>query len=92
MTIITECPSCDEPVMVVLTGGLTGTWMPHDCDNCGETMVIEQTRTDGKTYDEDDFVTDVLPEMDDIERVDHPSGEAHIYADPDRIGMKDPDS
>lgn len=72
--------------MVSLARGLTGTWTPHDCDNCGETMVIEQTRMDGaKTYDEDDFVADVLPGLDGIERVDHPSDEAHIYANPERI-------
>lgn len=87
MPITTECPSCDRPVMVYLAEGLTGTWMPHDCDDCGETMVIEQTRMNGTTYAEDDFVADVLPDMDGIERVDHPSGEAHIYADPDRIGF-----
>lgn len=75
--------------MVSLARDLTGTWMPHDCGNCGETMVIEQTRMDGETYDEDGFVADVLPGLDDIERVDHPSGEAHIYADPGRIGFNE---
>lgn len=89
MPIITECPTCDEPEMVFLSRGLIGTWTPHNCENCGETMVIEQTRMDGKTYDEDDFVTDVLPDIDGIECVDHPSGEAHIYADPDRIEFHD---
>lgn len=73
--------------MISLARGLTGTWTPHDCDNCGETMVIEQTRMGGKTYTEADFVADVLPGLDGIERVDHPSGEAHIYADPERIGF-----
>lgn len=89
MPIHTECPSCDGAVLVYLAQDLLGTWMPHDCENCGETMVVEQTRTDGQTYDEDDFVADVLPGVDGLERVDHPSGEAHIYADPENIAFYD---
>lgn len=91
MTIITECPTCDSPQLVSLARNLTGTWMPHDCGNCEETMVIEQTRQEGKTYDEETFVEEVLPDLDGIERVDHPSGEAHIYADPETIQFREVD-
>lgn len=89
MPIITACPSCNAPAITTLQSGLSGTWMPHDCENCDETIIIEQTHMGGKTYTEAAFVTEVLPDMDDIERIDHPSGEAHIYANPDRIAVNE---
>jgi len=64
-----------------------GRFAPHDCEDCGETMVIEMSRMSGTTYSEDHFVDEVLPDLD-IERIDHPSGEVHVYAKPENIGIK----
>lgn len=50
MTIITDCPSCDEPCMLGWEGGRYG-WFPHKCEKCGEVMWVEATRLGGLTLD-----------------------------------------
>lgn len=88
MPIITECPTCDEPTLTSLNNSVLGAWIPHNCSNCGTTMVVEQTRMAGVTIDEDEFITDELPNLDTIERVDHPTEDSYIYADPERIQFR----
>jgi hypothetical protein len=65
---------------------ILGTYVPRECPDCGETVVVEMTTMGGTTYAEDYFVDEVLPGLD-IERIDHPSGEAYIYGDPDTVGI-----
>ena len=86
MPIVTECPHCDRPVMVAPG---PGAFAPLDCEDCGGRMVIEMTRVGGTTYSEDVFVADVLPKRDGIERIDHPTADAYVYGDPDRVGIRE---
>jgi hypothetical protein len=85
MPIITNCPACDAPAFVAVADSLIGAYCPHDCEECGETMVVEMTRASGTTYAMADFETDVLPALDGIERIDHDEADVHIYGDPKRI-------
>lgn len=89
--IITNCPECGRPAFVDPGGGIFGTYVPVECPDCDCTMVVEVTRTGGKTYEQANFEENVLPDLDGFERIDHPSGEETIYADRDNIGIKNVD-
>lgn len=87
--ITTNCPDCEAPKLCNIDGAITGTYAPVECDSCDSVMVIEVTRLGGITYEQEYFEAEVLPDLQDVERIDHPSGEATIYGDPDKIGIKD---
>jgi hypothetical protein len=62
-------------------------FVPADCAACGGLMAVEMTRMGGHTYREDEFVEDILPDLDGVERVDHPDVDKYIYANPERVGF-----
>lgn len=86
--IITHCPTCDAPKLARTASAIFGTYVPMPCDECGVEMVIEVTRMDGTTYDRETFEEEILPTLDGVERIDHPSGEATVYGDPDDIHIR----
>lgn len=83
--IITECPHCDAPAMYSVKVSEMGVFSLRECEDCGEHYVIEATRTDGTTYTQEHFETEILPELDDFERCDHPNGSATLYCDPEKL-------
>ena len=86
--IISECVGCSELIMLDETREVMGTWRLLDCDSCSGSNVIEITQFGGITYTQEKFEADILPDLDDIERMDHPSGDITIYGNPEKIGMK----
>lgn len=85
MTTITACPDCSHTMLLELG---PGRFQPHECQSCGCRIVVEMTTLGGRTYLEDEFVDDILPEMDDIERIDHPTKNVYVYGDRDDITPK----
>ena len=83
--IVTECPHCDRPRLFTVRHGEAGVFAPQTCDECGGEFVIEVTRTDGTTYPREDFEQNVLPELNDVEHVEHPDGAAELYCDPNKL-------
>lgn len=82
MPILTECTNCDQPMFV---GMGPGRFAPIECDECGFRSVIEMTRMPGgTTYPEGEFVKDVLPGLDGVERIDHPTEDVYIYGNPEQ--------
>lgn len=82
MPIVTECTNCDRPLMVHVG---PGRFAPVECDDCGRQNVVEMTRMGGATYPEDVFCADVLPGLEDIERIDHPDADVYIYGNPESV-------
>lgn len=77
---MTECVECDRPLMVGLSAGR---FAPLECEDCGATNIIEMTRMDGTTYSEAHFLEEVLPDLEDVERIDHPTEDVYVYGDPE---------
>lgn len=85
MPIITECLDCDRPLFTSL--GITGTFAPVECEDCGARIVVEQTRMDGHTYREEEFVEDVLPDSG-LERIEANADGVYLYGDPEQVTPK----
>lgn len=83
--IITECPHCDEPHTYHVPLGQAGPHILKDCSECDEQFVVEITRGPGTTYPKEQFESEVLPELPDHERVDHPEGDVTLYCDPEQL-------
>ena len=86
--IFSECVDCSEPLALDESGEIIGTWRLLDCDSCGSSNVVEVTRIGGKTHSQEYFEENILPDLEDVERIDHPSGEITIYGNPKKIGVK----
>lgn len=92
--IFTECTECGQPLTMVLMESIAGTdrYAPLECDECGTRVVVEQTRMGGRTYGEEYFLENILPEGE-IERIDAPGtgDEIYVYADPAEVKTKSRD-
>jgi len=86
--IFTECVECGETICINENREIIGTWRKIDCQSCNASIVAEITLVGGTTYTQDHFEEEVLPELENIERMDHPSGDITIYGDPNKIGIK----
>lgn len=62
MTIITECPTCDEPVLYGYEGDpeYAGKWGPLKCEKCGAVMWIHHVTIDGTTLSTEDFLATIV--------------------------------
>lgn len=67
--IVTECPSCDDPIIFEWEGGPHG-WFPARCDKCGDVMWVETTMFGGLTVDSEHFF-DKICKPEDRERMQH---------------------
>ena len=85
--IITKCPTCGDEFIVHIEPEITGTYRLFECDNNHE-IIVEITRRSGTTWTKDTFESDILPTLDQVEKISHPKEDITLYANPDDIQFK----
>jgi hypothetical protein len=70
VTILTECPTCDEPVAYGYEGEpeYHGKWGPLKCSACGAVMWLHHVTIGGTTLSTEDFIMTIVA-PDDRERM-----------------------
>jgi hypothetical protein len=53
--IFTECPDCDEPILVPFQIEFAGRFRKVDCEACGKWCFVQMTTLGGLTYSESAF-------------------------------------
>lgn len=63
VSIITECPTCDQVHILGWEGGKHG-WFPAICDGCKNVMWVEATRAGGETLNSLEFFARIVKPAD----------------------------
>jgi len=85
--IFTTCPKCEDTIITDVESNITGTWLLRQCKN-NHNLVVKITRMPAEAYLKDKFEKDILPELENIERIDHPKEDITLYGNPDNIHVK----